>query len=99
MSCEEMNEWEEVVEEVKEVVKENTEAPSVEEVVEEIHIESHKLIDLQKLLSGKPNLKKKEMGELLKQAAGRVLKKYGRKACRFSSPILGISKNKQMARR
>lgn len=77
MSCDEMREWEEVQKEVEEVIVESpVEVPPAPIIMEEIHVESHRMIDLEKLISGKPNLKKQEMGELLKRAAKKILKKY-----------------------
>lgn len=77
MSCDEMNEWEEIEEIVEEVVEESPEEiPSKEVVLEEIHERSHTMIDIQKLISGRPNLKKKEMAEILVEATKMVLGKY-----------------------
>lgn len=81
MSCDEMNEWEEIDEQVQEVVEEVKAADpiasiSVPEVKAEIDAESHRMIDLQKLVSGKPNLKKVEMARILDEAAKRVLERH-----------------------
>ena len=81
MSCDEMMEWEGIDEQIQEVVEEvkavdPIEPISIPEVKAEIDAESHQMIDLQKLISGKPNLKKLEMAEILKEAAKRVLERY-----------------------
>ena len=81
MSCDEMNEWDEIDEQIKEVVEEVKAADpiatiSIPEVKAEIDAESHRMIDLQKLLSGKPNLKKVEMARILEEAAKRVLERH-----------------------
>ena len=81
MSCDEMMEWEGIDEQIQEVVEEvkavDPIAPiSIPEVKAEIDAESHQMIDLQKLVSGKPNLKKLEMAEILKEAAKRVLERH-----------------------
>jgi hypothetical protein len=76
MSCEEMREMEEVEKELEQIVEEAPESlPSKEEIVEEVHQEAHKLMDLQKLLFGKPNLKKIEMAPLIIEAKRRVFTK------------------------
>lgn len=81
MSCDEMDEWNEIDEQIQEVVEEVKAADpiapiSIPEVKAEIDAESHRMIDLQKLVSGKPNLKKVEMARILKEAAKRVLERY-----------------------
>ncbi len=85
MSCDEMMEWEVIDEQVQEVVEEVKAADpiapiSIPEVKAEIDAESHRMIDLQKLVSGKPNLKKVEMARILKEAAKRVLDRHRSKA-------------------
>lgn len=81
MCCDEMNEWNEIDEQIQEVIEEVKAADpialiSVPEVKTEIDAESHRMIDLQKLVSGKPNLKKVEMARILKEAAKRVLGRH-----------------------
>lgn len=77
MPCDEMNEWEQIEEVVEEVVEEiPEEIPSKEVIMEEIHEQSHIMIDIQKLISGRPNLKKKEMAEILVEATKMILGKY-----------------------
>lgn len=86
MACDEMREWEEVEEQVEELIALDLPAtPSKEDLMEEIHEESHRLIDLQVMLVGKPHLKKGEMASLLKEAAGRVIARY-RGGCKEVAP-------------
>ncbi|MEK7520242.1 MAG: hypothetical protein AAB581_03325 [Patescibacteria group bacterium] len=74
MSCEEMEpEWQEIEQEVEKVVEALPELPPKEVIMEEIHMETHKLVDLQKVIFGKPNLKRAETAALMKSAARNIL--------------------------
>lgn len=74
MSCEEMEwEWEEVEEEIEEILPMIVNPPPMAVILEEIHTESHILIDFEKMRLGKPNLKKSEMSGLLLRA-GQIVK-------------------------
>ena len=81
MSCDEMMEWEGIDEQIQEVVEEAKATDPVvpitaQEIKADIDNVAHQMIDLQKLVSGKPNLKKLEMAEILKEAAKRVLERH-----------------------
>ena len=81
MACDEMQEWNDVEEQVEELISlQLPQVPPKEEIMEAIHVESHVLIDLQKVLSGKPNLKKSEMSPLLLKAAEKVLARIRERA-------------------
>ena len=74
MSCEEMQrEWEEVEEEIEEILPMVDNPPPMAVILEEVHTESHVLIDFEKMRLGKPNLKKSEMSGLLLRA-GQIVK-------------------------
>jgi len=81
MSCDEMMEWEGIDEQIQEVVEEAKATDPVvpitaQEIKADIDNVAHQMIDLQKLVSGKPNLKKVEMARILKEAAKRVLDRH-----------------------
>lgn len=74
MSCEEMErEWEEVEETIEEILPMVDNPPPMAVILEEVHTESHILIDFEKRRLGKPNLKKSEMSGLLIRA-GQIVK-------------------------
>jgi hypothetical protein len=74
MSCEEMErEWEQVEEEIVEIIPILDNPPPMAVILEEVHTESHILIDFEKMRLGKPNLKKAEMSGLLLRA-GEIVK-------------------------
>ncbi len=74
MSCEEMErEWEQVEEEIVEIIPILIDPPPMAVILEEVHTESHILIDFEKMRLGKPNLKKAEMSGLLLRA-GEIVK-------------------------
>lgn len=74
MSCEEMQrEWEQVEEEIEKIIPILDNPPPMAVILEEVHTESHVLIDFEKMRLGKPNLKKAEMSGLL-LTAGQIVK-------------------------
>lgn len=86
MSCEEMQEWEQVEEEVEELIElQLPETPSKPALMEEIHEMSHELIALEQSLRSKARLNKGETAKLLLEAARRVIGKY-----RSSQPLVAI---------
>ena len=77
MSCEAMQEWEEIEEEIEELKEEVPEITATkEEIKEEIHQESHRLQDFEKRMVGKPNLKRSEMKPVLLRAAETVIARH-----------------------
>ena len=85
-------EWQQINQEIMELMEDiRTLTETKEEIMEDIHQESHRLINLQRMMSGKAKLTPSEMAPLLMQASRTViarLRERSKQEARHLVPVL-----------